>query len=120
MDWMFRVAYANARTQGDAELMKKVSVEYLKFADAKFEFGERVAKELFGHPIVHVLLLHANELNADNFDALVGVIGNRGYQFVTLERALQDPVYQFPDKYQATSDWLSQWSSSKGKKFEAP
>ena len=120
MDWMFRVAYANARTQGDAELMKKVSVEYLKFADAKFEFCERVANELFGHPIVHVLLLHANELNADNFDALAGVIRNRGYQFVTLERALQDPVYKFSDKYQPTSNWLRQWSLSGGKKFEGP
>ena len=120
MDWMFRVAYANARTQGDAELMKKVSAEYLKFADAKFEFCERVAGELFGHPIAHVLLLLANELNADNFDALAGVIRNRGYQFVTLERALQDPVYMFSDKYQPTSDWLRQWSLSGGKKFAAP
>src|SRR5260370_21962506 len=99
MDWKFRVAYAQARTQSDAEQMKKVSMEYLKFADIKLEFCERVSDTLLGRPIKHILLLHANELNGDNFDALVKVINDRGYRFVTLDEALTDPVYQFPDQY---------------------
>lgn len=120
MDWMFRVAYVNARTQGDAEQVKKVSTEYLKFAAVKFDFCERVSSTLFGHPIKHILLLHANELNADNFDALVKVITERGYHFVTLDEALTDPVYQSPDQYKPTSDWLSHWAFSKDQKFDAP
>jgi peptidoglycan-N-acetylglucosamine deacetylase len=120
MDWMFRVAYVNARTQGDAEQMKKVSTEYLKFAGVKFDFCERVSNTLFGHSIKHILLLHANELNADNFDALVKIISDRGYHFVTLDEALTDPVYQFPDQYKPTSDWLSHWAFSKGQKLDSP
>jgi len=120
MDWMFRVAYVNARSQNDAPAMKRVSDEYLTFAGAKFEFCEKVAAELFGRPIKHILLLHANELNADNFEQLVKVIKDRGYQFITLSEALKDPVYQFPDQYEATSDWLNHWSSSKAKQFAAP
>src|SRR3989442_7569729 len=120
MDWMFRVAYANARTQGDAEQMKRVSAEYLKFANVKLDFCERASNSLFGRPIKHILLLHANELNADNFDALVQVIKNRGYQFITLGAALDDPVYQFPDRYKGTSDWLSHWAYSKGQTFDSP
>lgn len=120
MDWMFRLAYANARTQGDAAMMKRVSEEYLKFADTKFQFCERVTTQLFGHQIKQILLLHANELNADNFDALVRVFEDRGYKFISLEEALKDSVYQFPDKYLPTSDWLSLWSFNEGKKFDAP
>jgi peptidoglycan/xylan/chitin deacetylase (PgdA/CDA1 family) len=120
MDWMFRLAYVNARTQGDSALMKRVSEEYLKFADIKVEFCERITNELFGHQIKHILLLHANELNADNFDALVKVFASRGYKFISLEQALTDPVYRFPEQYKATSDWLNHWSFSKGKTFEAP
>ena len=120
LDWMFRVAYANAKAQGDAELMRKVSGEYLKFAGTKLDFSEKVTSELFGHQIRQILLLHANELDADNFDALVAVFKNRGYQFITLEQALKDPVYQFPEKYLPTSDWLGQWSFNKGKKFDSP
>ena len=120
MDWMFRVAYANARTRNDAALMQKVAAEYLKFAGIKIDYCESVARELFGRPIKHILLLHANELNADNFGQLVKVFSERGYRFITLKEALTDPVYQFPDKYKATSDWLNHWSFSKGKQFTAP
>lgn len=120
LDWMFRVAYANARTQRDSDQMKRVSEEYLKFAALKFEFCERVTNDLFGHPIKQILLIHANELNADNLDSLVRIIKGRGYEFITLEQALQDPVYRFPDKYKDTSDWQAHWSFSMGKQFEPP
>ena len=120
MDWMFLAAYATAQTQGNTEMIKRVSTEYLNYAGLKFDFCERVATELFGHPVKHILLLHANELNADNFDELVKLIKSKGYRFITLEQALSDPVYQYPEKYQAVSDWLSLWAFSKGKKFASP
>jgi peptidoglycan/xylan/chitin deacetylase (PgdA/CDA1 family) len=119
-DWMFRVAYAQARTQGDAQRMKTIAAEYLKFANIKFDFCERVSIGLFGRPVKQILLLHANELNADNFDALAQLIKARGFHFITLEQALTDPVYQFPDRYKATSDWLNLWAYSKGQPFDPP
>lgn len=120
MDWMILASYLKARAEGNAEMTRRVSEEYLKFANLRFEFCEKVANELFGHPVKHILLLHANELNADNFDRLVKMIAERGYRFITLEEALKDPVYQYPETYVATSDWLGQWSVSKGKKFTSP
>ena len=120
MDWMFLAAYSKARAGGDAETLKRVSDEYLKYVGLKFDFCEKASGELFGRRIRHILLLHANELNADNFDALVEVIRGRGYRLITLEEALGDPVYQFPEKYTPTSDWLSHWSHSKGQKHEPP
>ena len=105
---------------GDESMAREIADEYLKFADTKVRFCEKVTGELFGRSIKHILLLHANELNADNFDRLIAVFRNRGYQFISLTEALQDPVYRFPDQYKATSDWLSLWSFSKGKQFEAP
>lgn len=120
MDWMILSAYAGARARGDSEMMKQVSAEYLKFAERKFDFCEQVAGDLFGRPIKHILLLHANELTADNLGGLATMLENKGYRFVTLEQALKDPVYQAPDKYIATSDWLSHWAFSKGKTFTSP
>ena len=92
----------------------------MKFAERKFEFCEQAANDLFGRPIKHILLLHANELTADNLDGLATMLKNRGYRFVTLEQALKDPVYQAPDKYIPTSDWLGHWAFSKGKKLAPP
>jgi peptidoglycan/xylan/chitin deacetylase (PgdA/CDA1 family) len=120
MDWMFLAAYSKARAEKNQTQLKRVSDEYLKYVDLKFEHCERVSAELFNRPIRHILLLHANELNADNFDRLINVIKGKGYGFITLERALDDQVFQFPDKYNGTSDWLSLWAFSKGKKFSSP
>jgi acetyl esterase/lipase/peptidoglycan/xylan/chitin deacetylase (PgdA/CDA1 family) len=120
MDWMILSAYAGARARGDAELMKRVSDGYLKFAEGRFDFCEQVAGELFGRPIKHILLLHANELTADNLDGLATMLENKGYRFISLEEALKDPVYRAPDKYIPTSDWLSHWAFSKGKQFLWP
>jgi peptidoglycan/xylan/chitin deacetylase (PgdA/CDA1 family) len=120
MDWMFLAAYSKARTENVKAMLKRVSDEYLKYVSVKFDYCEKVSGELFGRPIKHILLLHANELNGDNFDALIDVIKGKGYRFVTLERALEDSIYQFPDKYNGTSDWLSLWAFSKGKKFNNP
>src|SRR5258708_9134630 len=106
LDWMFRVAYANARTQRDSELLKRVSEEYLKFAALKLEFSEQVTNELFGHQIKQILLIHANELNADNLNGILRMLRSRGYQFITLDQPLKAPSYQSPDKYKDTSDWL--------------
>ncbi len=120
MDWMFLAAYSKARAENDQVKLKRVSDEYLKYVDLKFDYCEKVSTELFGRPVRHILLLHANELNADNFERLTNVIKGRGYSFIALERALEDSVYQFPEKYNGTSDWLSLWAFSKGKKFNAP
>jgi peptidoglycan-N-acetylglucosamine deacetylase len=120
MDWMFLAAYSKARTTGDKPMLKRVSDEYLKYVSLRFDYSEKISKELFGRSIKHILLIHANELNADNLDALVNVIKGKGYRFITLEQALEDPVYKFPDKYNGTSDWLSMWAYSKGVKLNAP
>lgn len=120
MDWMFLAAYSKARAEKNKAMMKQVSGEYLKYVDLKFDYAEKAAGELFGRPIKHILLTHANELNADNFDELVRIIKGKGYRFITLEQALEDSIYVFPDKYNGTSDWLSLWAFSKGKKLDAP
>lgn len=120
MDWMFLAAYSAARESGDNEMRKRVSEEYLKFVGLKLDAAEKAADELFGRPVKHILLLHANELNADNMEALGGMLLGREYSFVTLEQALKDPIYLAPDKYLATSDWLSRWAYSKDKKLYSP
>lgn len=120
MDWMFLAAYSKARAENDKAMLKRVSDEYLKYVGVKLGYCEKVSNELFARQIKQILLLHANELNADNFDELIKIIKGKGYRFVTLEQALQDPIYQFPSKYNGTSDWLNLQAFSKGVKLNAP
>jgi peptidoglycan-N-acetylglucosamine deacetylase len=120
MDWMFLAAFEDARKQNDARMLARVSDDYLKFAESKFDFCEHESSGLFGRQIRHILLLHANELNAENLDRLFAMIRARGYAFVTLEQALSDPLYRIPEKYDPISDWLNLWAFNEGKDFKPP
>jgi peptidoglycan-N-acetylglucosamine deacetylase len=120
MDWMFLAAYAKALKEKDRSLQKRVSEDYLKFAGLRIDAAEKAADGLFGRHIKHILLIHANELTADNFESLIKVFKDKGYRFITVEEALQDSVYRFPDRYSPTSEWLSHWTNSEGKRFEFP
>lgn len=120
MDWLINVAHAKARAQNDEALIKRVGEEYVKFAAQRFDYSEQIAQELFGRPIKHIVLMHANELTAENLDALAVTLKSKGYKFISVEDALQDPVYQMPEKYLGTSDRLGHWAFSHGKKLTPP
>lgn len=114
VDWMFLFAYARAKQQDDQAFMRRVSRDYLGMVERRLEYGERLAEEMFGRPVSHILLLHSNELTADNFGKLLDLIRQRGYRFTTLEEALKDEIYREPPKYLPTSDWMHRWSFSLG------
>lgn len=120
LDWLINAAHAKARAQGDEAHVKRVGEEYVKFAAQRFDYGEQVAQELFGRPIKHIVLMHANELTAENLDALAAMLKSKGYKFISVAEALQDPVYQMPEKYLGTSDRLGHWAFSKGVKLNPP
>ena len=120
VDWMVLTAYLEAKKRNDRKSLKRVTMEYLELLDRRFEYSERAAEVLFGRAIPQVLLLHANELNAYNFDAVLEVIRKRGYRFIPLEDALVDPVYRNPPKYTPSSDWLYHWSVSLNKPWSPP
>lgn len=84
--------------------------------NSKFEYFEKASIASLGRAMKHVLLLHANALNADHFSALVGMMRQRGYAFVTLEEALTDSAYALPDTYAGAEgiSWLQRWAITKG------
>ena len=96
--------------------MRQVSADYVPYMQAKFAFFERNTQELFGRDIRHILLLHANMLNADRFADLAAMLERRGYRFITLDRALEDSAYQSPDRFIGTGGitWLHRWALTKG------
>ncbi len=47
-DWMFLVAYDRAKKSGDKTAVKKVADDYIHFAEANLEYGEKASNEIFG------------------------------------------------------------------------
>ncbi len=114
-DWMFGLVYGDAKSRGDKATMRKVVEAYLAFTDAAIGHAETMTNALFHRPIRHVMLMHANELNAEHFDEIVKIFERRGYGFVTLERALQDEAYREPNSYARSQGlwWLDRWVESR-------
>jgi peptidoglycan/xylan/chitin deacetylase (PgdA/CDA1 family) len=117
-DYLFAAAYERAVSRGDAALQHKILEAYLDYMDKIFGYYEQQSRALVGRDIPHTLLLHANALNASAFDRLAGLLTRRGYRFVSLDRALEDPVYKKADEYfgQAGITWLHRWAITEGKK----
>ena len=67
-----------------------------------------------GREFPQILLLHANQLNADLMPELLAMFRRRGYDFVSLEDALADETYGLPENYVGPGgfSWIHRWSMS--------
>lgn len=111
-DYVFAAAYRKV----DAVSRPKVAAAYIEYMDAVVAYYEQQSVAILGRDMRHTLLLHANALNAAAFDTLAERLKKRGYRFITLDRALDDPAYRLPDEYygQAGMTWLHRWAITKG------
>jgi peptidoglycan/xylan/chitin deacetylase (PgdA/CDA1 family) len=118
-EWIFAVEYANALAANDAEKARRVVEGYVPYMESMFEFYEKLSVELFGREIPQVLLVHANQLNADHFAEVIEMMRRRGYTFVSLDDALDDPAYRSRDDYVGAVgiSWLQRWLVTRGKEF---
>jgi hypothetical protein len=86
----------------------------------KIDYYEAQSRQLLGYALPQVWLMHANELNADAFAELIAATRRRGYRFITLGEALQDPAYARIDGYEGRygPSWLHRWAMAEKKPKE--
>lgn len=105
-DYMFAAARDRARARR----------EFVPYLESVIAFFEKRSVEVVGREFPQVLLLHANELNADLMPDILAMLRRRGYSFVTLDHALRDEAYRLPDGYVGKGgfSWIHRWSMTKG------
>lgn len=116
-DWMYAPVYEDAKKRGDTALQKKLVDSYLDYSDKVFDYDEQFSVRILGYEPKQILLIHANQLEADHINELFDVFRKRGYRFVTLEDALSDGAYSLPDTYvgEEGTSWLDHWAITMGK-----
>ena len=79
--------------------------------------SRRLSRRTVGREISQILLLHANSLNADHFGALAELLTRRGYRFISLTQALEDPAYRLPDEFTGApgNSWFNHWEITAGR-----
>ena len=117
-EWIFAFVYADALRRGDRDFAARTAAAYLDYMEVVVAFIEETSRALLGREPAQILLIHANELNADHLGALLDRIARRGYRFVPLEEALRDPAYGHSDDYVGAwgISWIHHWEITEGKK----
>ena len=65
-----------------------------------------------------ILLIHCNELNSVTLRESIARMRKRGYTFISLDEAMQDPAYQRPDTFAGPGgSWLSRSATVMGKRL---
>ncbi len=114
-EYLFAVRYSEAKANGDVSRMKLIVDAYLVYMERVTEHFEVLSKRFLNYEVKQILLLHANELNADHLDALIEIFRNRGYRFVSLDHALTDTAYSLPEITSPRGlSWIHRWMLAKG------
>jgi peptidoglycan/xylan/chitin deacetylase (PgdA/CDA1 family) len=117
-DYLFAAAYEKSKVNNDPQIMKQIGHDYINYMEKKLKYFERQASILFGRNINQILLLHASLLNSDYLDSLAIMFHNNNYNFISMDKTLEDDVY----KTEITRfgnwgiSWIDRWALSSGKK----
>jgi len=98
------------------EFRERVREAYVPYMESVVAFFEARGVEVVGHEFPQILLIHVSELNADVLPELLAMFRRRGYDFVSLDVALEDDAYRLADAYAGTGgfSWIHRWSKTKG------
>ena len=90
-DWMYAGVYEDAKKRGDTALQQQLASSYLSYSDEVFAYSEQLAKQTIGYEPKQILLLHANQLEADHIGELLDLMRKRGYRFIPLAGRARRP-----------------------------
>ncbi len=95
-DYSFSGVYSRHLRAGDKAKADEQFAAMSQALDTAFTRAEQRSLEVLGYELPQTLLIHCNELNAQTLRATLQRIRARGYTFVPLAVAMEDPAYRTP------------------------
>lgn len=93
-DYAWKNPYARCAAKDDKVAIAWLKSSYLGTAGEYISLHQKLADQVFGHKIKHVLLLHIGAFDSLMLPDLLDLLVQRGFKFVTLDEAESDPAYQ--------------------------
>ncbi|HEX3985829.1 MAG TPA: polysaccharide deacetylase family protein [Acidobacteriaceae bacterium] len=94
-DYDWNDPYARCSEKRNAQGIGWLEASYLHAADENIGYYRAMSKQLYHRDIRYVLLLHIGAFDAHMLPRLLRLYRRRGFTFVPLEQAEQDPFYQY-------------------------
>jgi peptidoglycan/xylan/chitin deacetylase (PgdA/CDA1 family) len=116
-DWQWFPVFARCKGPTAARDVEELRADYREAAREALLAADEQARELFGRPIRHILLVHAGAFTAEMIDDLLAEYEALGVRFIALERALDDPAYRLDPQFSASfgATFLTQVELGRGR-----
>ncbi len=101
-DYAFEEPWVTARRAGDAAAMARVAEEYQYSLRLSVRDQERRGDRLLGRAAPQILLLHATEVSAAQWDTLFAWLTETGHRFAAADEVLADPALAEEPEFLAT------------------
>jgi len=98
-DYLYNLTLEKMGRVPDSAEFERLLNEYINSVLDELERQEMAAQELMGRPVRQILRLQFNRLNAVYLDEMLMAMKDMGYTFVSLDRALQDEMYDIAEGY---------------------
>lgn len=117
LDWLFNASYDAARRLHNEEALGRIRSAYLIQTANEFDHAEQLTRESFNRNIPQIMFMHADALNADTLDAVLSLMEQRGYRFISIDEAVRDPAYNTAEAFvgKAALSWLDLWQPALGR-----
>ena len=93
-EWHWNRAWRNARERGDADAMTRLQRDFEKAVLAQLRYDHATLAEWAGHDAPVIALGHTVPFFAEVADRVFARLVAEGVEFIALEEALADPVYE--------------------------
>lgn len=95
-DYSFAGVYSRHLRAGDQAKADEQFATMSRTLDESFARAEARSTEVLGYELAQTLLIHCNEMNALTLRTTLRRIRDRGYTFVSMDTAMEDPAYKIP------------------------
>ncbi len=98
-DYEFNHVYHDVTDAEGSELLDQFKGLYLEHLSECLDYAEKQSDLVFDRQIKHILRLHLGIATAILIEDTLELLENRGFEFVSLEEALEDPAYETEEMY---------------------
>lgn len=102
------------------EVVERIRKHYLDYLSRCLDYAEKQSELVFGRQINQIIQLHPGIATAFFIDDLLELLEARGYSFVTVKEALEDPAYKTEETYIGPLglSFIDRVAATQGKPFD--
>lgn len=98
-EWVYNRDYCEALAEGDTTKADSLGNQYIVHMLERAEYSDKLSREISPNKIEHILLVHMNFINSRYIGRLIDAYRSIGFEFITFEEAIKNPIYQIEDDY---------------------